>query len=344
MMRSTLAALILLLAGSVALAQERSPFPADYTPHPCAADTCKSFERGRFTSFARSLLGFTMDDAWLRKYWDEMIVAFQPICAKASSCFAVHNASFQFCNDAVMPEFRATCNRFPKNSYDWNQCTMFVETWALGRDGMSPDMWRQAQACSKEKTPFAARNVEPIVWVSPARLPRGYSDYIRIYALDPDTKLPVPAVVTIEKQNIFAPANPTGRPGSYYPFKWPVKFNRVPNAQGHRDLVPPMVTVAADGYKPVQFPMPIEVPKVVVEMTPPADVLKKPGRHTVMVKAHDAETKEPVELRIMLGDQIAGDSNKPFEIEIKRGQKRPEIWATSLFERYSDVVIAPAAK
>jgi hypothetical protein len=343
-MRSILS-LILLFVTAAASAQEREPFPSDYTPHPCAVkDGCQSFERGRLLSSGRAMLGFAMDDEWVTKHWDEMLAAFQPICAKAATCFATHNATFQFCNDALMPEFRATCDRFPKKSNDWTQCTMFVETWTLGRDGRSPDLWREAQACAKETTPFVAKNVEPIVWMSPAKLTPDYTGYINIYAIDPDTKLPVQAVVTIEKQNIFAPANPTGRPGSYYPFKWPVKFNRVPNAQGHRDLVAPMVTVEAEGYKPVQFPLPIDVPKVVTEMVPAADALNKPGRHTVLVKAHDAATHQPVELRVMMGDQIVGDTNKPFEIEIKRGRKRAEIWGTSLFERYSDVVIAPAAK
>jgi hypothetical protein len=120
-------------------------------------------------------------------------------------------------------------------------------------------------------------------------------------------------------------------------------LQRVPNAAGHTDLVAPTVTVTADGFTPVTFSMPASPRKAVVSMTPPAAKLKR-GRNTITVTATDAATGKPIELRVMAGQKILGDSNKPLALEWKSGQKRPEIWTTSLFDKYSDIVVAPAGK
>ena len=325
---------ISLLAATSALAQT-SPFPDDYQRSPCApGNACQSFERGRIANAGRSFLGFSITEEWLDKYYAEMLASFKPLCAKAATCYTVMGSTFQWCNDLLMPDFRATCNRFEKGSRDWEQCTMFVDIWALGRDQHSLPLWKEAQACGAKTHPFVAKSKPPIVWMVPAKLTAGYKDYIRIYAVDPDTHLPVPARITVEGQTIYAPANPTGWLWTYYPWKWPVKFNRAPNAQGHRDVVAPMVTVAPDGYPPVSFRMPIDVPKMNVAMTP---ATLKPGKNTVTVTAVDAATGAPVELRVMYGDEIAGESNKPFTLVVKG--KRRQLWATSLFGTYSDVVI-----
>src|SRR6185436_5488561 len=106
----------------------------------------------------------------------------------------------QWCNDLLMPEFRATCNRFEKKSWDWEQCTMFVDIWSLGRDQRTMQIWKDAQACQPEKEPFTARTKPPIIWMVPPKLSVNYKDYIRVMAVDPDTHLPVPAKITIDQQ------------------------------------------------------------------------------------------------------------------------------------------------
>lgn len=341
-MRQLSTILLLLLAVTAALADEpvREPFPSDYTPSPCALPAvCNSFERGQIISAGHSFQGFSIKDEWLRAHYDEMLAFFQPICAKAATCYGTHNSTFQFCNDALMPEYRSACDRFPYRSDDWNQCTMFVETWALGHDTRSLEKWKETQKCVKEKMPFTPTTTPPIVWIAPAKITIDYKDYIRVYALDPVTKRPIQAPMKVEGQKLYASSNPTGVLSTYYPFKWPVKFNRVPNAEGHTDLVAPMITVEPEGYPPVTFRLPAEVPKMVLTMSPKE--LKR-GRNVVTITARDAETGAPVEARVMYGEEVAGETNKPFELELKRGEKRRELWVTSLFHRYSDMVVLKA--
>lgn len=80
-----------------------------------------------------------------------------------------------------------------------------------------------------------------------------------------------------------------------------------------------------------------------VKMDPDPSELA-PGTHTVTISAHDAATGEPVEARIMGGHHVLGKTNVPFELTIAKGEKRPEIWVTSLYDRYDDVVVAAAEK
>lgn len=340
-MRTLVLTLTLLSATASALAQEAplTPFPNDYKPSPCApTNVCESFERGRITSAGKSFLGFSITHEWVAEHWDEMMAFFKPICAKSGTCYAIHGSTFQWCNDLLMPEFRSACNRFDKASPDWRQCTMFVDTWALGRDQRTLQPWKDAQACIAKSEPFQPSAKPPIVWMDPPTIVPGFKNYIRVYAVDPATHRPVPGKITVDKQKLYASANPTGILWTYYPWKWPIKFNREPNAQGHRDLIAPLVTVAPEGYPPVTFRMPAEVPKMIVSMSP--ETLKT-GRNTVTVTARDAATGAPVELRVLYGDEIVGESNKPFTLELKKGVKRHDLWASSMFDRYSDVVLAP---
>lgn len=342
---------LLALTATTALAQTslpttpRVPFPDDYTPSPCApANACKSFERYKFIAAGQTFLGLTMQDQWVTEHWDELTEAMKPGCAKIASCFATSDVTFMFCNDAVIPEMRTICERFPEKSFDREQCQMFVETYVLGIDSNSGDRWREAQKCAAEKTPFQPQSKPPIVWTVPASFKPDYQGKLTVYALNPDTRLPVQALVEVEKTTLFTRTAPIGRPTTYYPFTWPVALTRIPNAQGHTDVVGPMVTVAPKGYPPVTFRMPVEVSTMQIEMQPPLNKLKAGKKNNVTFVARDAKTGEPIEVRIMLGDQIVGNSNKPVVLEWKKRGKRPEIWATSQFHLYNDTVIAPAER
>ena len=318
------------------------PFPDDYVPHPCAAAAaCASLSRSQIVDAAATLRGYTIDQAWLEAHWDEMLELVRPTCAKLATCYATPGNSSLFCMDLLFPEFWGKCDRYPKDSPDYEQCSLFMRIYSLRADLKDKETWEQAQACAA-KQPARTQPGTMKVWMSPERIGDEYSGKFTVYALDVETRVPVQALVTMEGTRLSARA-PGGKPWTNYEIEWPVKFRRVPNADGHTDLVPPSVTVTADGYAPITLTLPAEPRKVVVGMTPSAGKLK-PGPNTVTVTAKDVVTGQPVELRVMLGDTVAGDTNKPITIELPKGQKRPEIWATSLFEKYSDIVVAPAGK
>lgn len=340
---------VLLLVATTALAQQpaaREPFPSDYTPSPCApeAKICQSFPMDQMSTAAYTFRGLALTEDWMNKYSKEVTASFAPTCKKLATCYTMQGSTFAFCNDTVMPELRSKCDRFDKGTKDYEQCTIFVETYGLGFDQRSRAVWEDAQACMK--TQPAAEHHAPIVWVEPSPIPRHYKGRVTFYVIDPDVRVPLNAVVKVEDQTIWTSINPLGVPGAYYPFTWPYKLNRVKNADGHRDVVAPKVTIVSEGYPDVVMTMPVDVSKMKVTLEPSIDQLKS-GKNTVKATAIDEETGKPVEARVMLGSQIAGYANQePFTIEIAKGKgaKRPEIWAESLFGDYSDVVIAPAAK
>ncbi|HEY6844471.1 MAG TPA: hypothetical protein VI391_09900, partial [Thermoanaerobaculia bacterium] len=192
--------------------------------------------------------------------------------------------------------------------------------------------------CAKKT---AVTHTKPLtIWMKPAVLEPGFNGWLEFYSLDPETNLPVFATFKFDNEVVYAPANPAGLPATGYGFPYKVKFKRVPNAQGHTDLVPPNITATAEGYPTVTFPLAAEVPKAIITMKPAAGELHA-GENTVTIEAHDATSGKPVELRVMFGDDIAGMTNQPLTLNVPRG-KRPEIWATSMFNQYSDMVIAPA--
>ena len=340
-MKRTLA--ILLLSATTALANgRREPFPSDYTPHPCApAEACDTFRQWQFVDIA-ALKGLTMDSDWLDANWDRMIELARPACAKLGTCFATEGNLSIFCVDLVRPEMIGLCDRFPKDSKDYQECGTFMRMFAIGVDLRDKELWQNAQACAAGKTPRTVPgNME--TWIEPADFAAArYKGSFRVYAIDTDTRVPVMAVVSIPETTLRAGA-PGGKPYTSYDIKWAPKFVRIPNDEGHTDLVAPKITVTAKGYAPVTMDVPLTPGQVVVEMTPSVTKLRR-GRNKVTVTARDAATNEPVELRVFLGETILGDTNKPLEIEIKKGRKRPEIWATSLFDLYGDVVVAPAEK
>jgi hypothetical protein len=335
------ALVLFLLAATSALANgPRQPFPDEYTPHPCAPlVACDAIPQWQFLDTA-ALKGFNVDSDWLDANWGRMTELTRPACAKLATCFATPGNLSIFCVDLLRPEMIALCERFPRDSKDYEQCGMFMRMFAIGIDLRDKQIWKDAQACAAEKTPATAQRTMH-VWMDPDDF-RRYQGSFRVYAIDTETHTPVMALVSIPETTLRAGA-PGGKPYTSYDIKWQPKFVRVPNAAGHTDVVVPKITVTAPNYAPVTLDAPMTRGKLVVEMTPPVARLKR-GKNVVTVTARDAETNKPVELRVYLGETVLGDTNEPLEIEIRKGQKRPEIWATSLYDLYSDVVVAPAEK
>ena len=317
-------------------------FPNDYKPHPCApSQACASLKASEVVSVGATMRGYSLTEEWVRANFDTMVELMQPACAKLATCYATQGNAAVFCTDLLFPELSAVCDRFPKDSADYEQCAMFTRIYTLRADLQDKQTWQAAQACAAEKTPRTAEGKLEITFL-PATIGRDYKGKFVVYAIDPELRVPIQALVEMPNTRLSARA-PGGKPWTNYEIEWPAKFLRVPNAAGHTDLVAPSITISAAGYAPVTMQLPMTAPKVRVEMSPSAGQLK-PGKNTVTFTARDTETNKPVELRVLLGQTILGNTNKPVEVELKKGQKRPEIWATSLFDRYDDVVIAPAEK
>ena len=82
-------------------------------------------------------------------------------------------------------------------------------------------------------------------------------------------------------------------------------------------------------------------------MTPsmtPAPAKLKPGKNTVTVTATDPVSGKPVDARVLIGYRDIAEANVPFELEVKKGEKREEIWVRSSWDRYHDTVVAPAGR
>ncbi len=336
-MRLPLLTLLISTATSLA-AQTHDFFPPNFTTSPCApANSCQTFADSEITSAAFRFYGLQLDMNWVTAHRDTMLKQLETACRRHATCLATPGNTFWFCDDVLAAEARPLCDKlFPGDE----QCKTFRETHLLGIDLHAKPLWDQAQACASKLPPVT--HTKPLeVWMTPSLLPPGFRGKLTFYTLDPDTHVPVLATVSFENQIIYAKANPAGLPATIYPFDYTVKFKRVPNADGHNDVVPPMVTVSAASYPASTFRLPAEVPKMMVEMKPSPDRLRR-GKNVVTVQARDATTGKPVEARVMFGDDVAGDTNKPIILEVKRGP-RPEIWLTSLFDQYSDVVVAKAA-
>ena len=334
-------ALLLLATAAMAETPAREPFPSDFEPHPCApTDLCSSFDRIAIMRDAGTYRAEYVSHKWLRANWKELLAAIQPACAKLSSCIATPGNESLFCTDLLRNEFLATANHLPEGSDDRRQWLYSVMAYFLGRIPVAREAHKPAQECAAQQT-SGERKLE--VWMEPDRIGDDYDGKLTVYAIDAETRVPVMAEVSVDSDENVRPIDVfSGKSLTTYPLLWTRALKRVPNADGHRDVVLPTVTVRAKGYETVTFPMPLEVPKMVVEMNPPAERLIR-GRNTVTITARDAATGEPVEARVMGGDRVLGETNKPFVLDLSSG-KRPEIWVTSLFDRYSDVVVAPAEK
>ncbi|HEY3056932.1 MAG TPA: hypothetical protein VGK31_13485 [Thermoanaerobaculia bacterium] len=334
--------LALLLFASTAFAQ-REIFPSDYKPSPCAPENaCESFTEVKFSSAAFKFLLRTLEVAWDDEHRDELTAMVQPYCIKRATCMATPGNIWWFCNDVFAQEIRSACDRkYPPKAqpHDNEQCHTWVDVYSAGVDQHPKTDWEAAQRCAKTTPATTVRKME--WWSVPPAIPIDYKGVIQVYTIDSETHVPVQADIRFEDQTIYTQDSPTGKPITYYQFKWPRKLVRTPNAQGHTDVVPTMMTMSAAGYEPVQMRVPTVVPKIVVSMSPSVDKLKR-GRNTVTVTATDAATKKPVEAQVYVGDATAGFTNQPIEITVSR--KRPEIWIRSPFDAYSDVVVVPAEK
>lgn len=337
-MKTILATLLLIAtAASAQQPAKREVFPNDYKPQPCAADgkaVCESFSPLKLTAYGLAFQGFSIRQEWVDAHWNEMTAAFAPLCTKIGNCFTIKDNDWVYCVDAMQDEFLATCNRFPKGSDDRNQCVMFAKTYYVGL-GSKQALFDQAQSCvAKQEPQTAPRKLE--VWFDPALVELHHVGKLNIYAIDAETRIPVRATIAMDgaepMQSTEGPITKTG-----YPNKWTAKYKRVPNADGHTDVAPPMLTFTATSYETVTVPMPMpEIHAMTAELSP--KTLKR-GMNTITVTAKDAKTGKPVWGHVMAGTLVLGETNKPIELEWKKGEKRPEIWVRSLYDRHHDVVV-----
>ena len=340
-MKKTLSLLILAAFPLFAGAAERNPFPSDFTPSACAPEAgsvCETFAKQNFVTFGAQFRGFDLDRKWIDAHWEEMRTAFLPICAKIANCFTIPGNPSTFCIDLARNEFQRPCDRFEPGTRDHDQCTMFATTWVIGL-GIKKQQHLEAQSCATKAASGEKRKLE--AWTSPSRITADFDGKLRIFAIDADSRIPVRARIASDGPGRFrSTEGPV--PTAAAILEWNPRLKRVPNAEGHTNVVVPSFTLEADGYEPLTIPAPMEIGTMLVEMTPSRAELRS-GRNMVTITARDAVTGQPVEARVMAGAHIAGEANTPFELVIEAG-KVPEIWVTSLFDRYSDVVVVPAAK
>ena len=343
-MARSIATFLLFLATLAPLhGAEREIFPDDYKPSPCAPKkACVTFQPSELQRAGARIHALTnMKARWIDAHWNELVEAFAPYCEKVKTCYAQPGNTNLFCDDQLVPLVLPLCDRYA-DSEDREQCTLFYRAYLAGLMLNSEKPWLEAQDCAKA----SAQSGQPLrkleVWMDPATVPRNFKGKLTVYAIDSESRVPLEARVTIGDENLWADT-PGGRPATGFVLKWKTKLVRVPNSEGHHDVVAPTVKIEKEGYETVTFPMPIELRKMIVEMTPAPGQLKR-GRNTVTVTAKDSVTGEPVEGRVMIGFRDTADIGQPFELELKRGEKRPEIWVRSPFNLYSDTIVAPAEK
>ena len=332
---------ILLLLAPALFAHE--PFPAKYTPSPCATPevverVARSFPQQEISQIA-ALRGYDVGQEWVDAHWTELNDALRPVWAKAATCYVTGANDNLFCNDVAQIEAFALCDRYPEGSKDREKCMFAMTAILAGQDHNSKEAWTALRSCAEQNRPAGERPLE--WWVEPATFGAGYPGYFTVFAIDRETRVPVQALLKIQSpKQIYADDVPNGLPTTYYRVPWKtIQLARMPNAQGHRDVVAPEVRIEAPGYRTVSFRLPVEVPVMKLAMKP---ARLKRGKNTVTITAVDAATGKPVEARVMGGQRVLGKTNEPFELVVTG--KRPEIWVTSLYDRYSDVVVVPAEK
>ncbi len=321
----------MLLLATTASAQQRPIFPSDYKPSPCAPqNVCESFTQVDFPSAAFKFLLRNLEPAWDDQHRHELRAAVQPYCTKRATCMATPGNMWWFCNDVFAQEIRPICDAKFKDPHNNEQCHTWIDTYANGVDQRGRADWQAAQACAKEKIAPTTTPKHFVWWSVPETIAVDYTGPIQVFTIDSETHVPVQAGLTFEGQIFYTNDPPTGRPTSYYVFNWPRKLVRVPNAQGHTDVVPPTMIISAAGYEAVRVPVPTIVPKMLASM-------KRSGK-TITVTATDSITGKPVEGQVYLGEQTIGFTNRPIELPAK---SKGEIWVRSPFDAYSDVVVRP---
>lgn len=333
-------ALLLLVAPAVLA---RDPFPADYQPSPCATPEAitrvkRTFPQSQMSQIA-VLRGYTVSQEWVDLHWNELNEALAPIWAKTTTCYVTASNDNFFCNDLLSEESFGICNRFPEGSADREKCIFTMTAILGGQDHNSKEAWESLRSCATANQPAGERTLD--WWISPATFDEAYPGYFQVFATDSETRVPVQGRLHIQStQQIYADDVPNGLPTTSYKVPWKKpQFVRVPNAQGHRDVIAPEVRIEAPGYKTVTFRLPMTASAMKVEMKP---AKLKRGKNSVTVTAVDAVTGKPIEARVMGGQHVLGKTNVPFEVEVTG--KRPEIWVTNLYDRYNDVVVAPGEK
>jgi hypothetical protein len=317
----------------------RPAFPDDYVPSPCAPsaeEMCGGVKKVDFAQLAHTFRGLTIDHAWIDAHWDEMkneILA--PLCRKMASCYTMRGNTTVWCQDLFRDDFVRTCNRYEEGSEDRTQCEKFTTVYFTTLS-VKTDLFKRAQACAERSGEWSCDRLE--VWVTPAVVRVDDNTPITVHAIDAKRRIPIRARVSVDEGGLLE-ATESPAPTTALPSTWQRRLKRVPNADGHTDVVAPILTVEADGYQPAQVAIPVEIPTLTVTMTPPADQLRA-GKQTVTISARDAKSGAPIEMRVMAGDSVAGRTNEPFELTITGA--RPEIWLTSLFHHYSDVVVVKA--
>jgi hypothetical protein len=329
--------LLALALGAAPLFAQSYDFTPDTFPvSPCApANSCQTFTDSEMVSSAFTFYGLQLDMGWITEHRAAILKELDGACKRHATCLATPGSTFWFCDDVLAFEAHKVCPKLFPND---NQCKAYIETWLLGIDLRAKALSQTAQKCAA-KTPPTQPSKPLEVWVNPEVLPPLFQGKLTFYARDPDTHLPVYAKFTFENQVIYAPSNPEGLPATNYAFDYTPKFKRVANAEGHTDVVPPTVTVTAPNYPTTTFQLPAQVPKMTVVMKPSA---LRGGKNVITIEARDAATGKPVEARVMSGSDPIGDTNLPITLQLNRKGQHPEIWVTSLFNLYSDVVVAKA--
>jgi hypothetical protein len=341
-MRRTFAALLILAAPALHAITPQI-FPDDYKPSACAAkDACTTMDRSAMNNFGARAQGYTnMRETWINAHIAKLQEEIKPYCAKLATCYGTLGNTNMFCDDVVLTQMMSVCDQWPQKSDDHDQCFLLMRTYASGIDQAGYPAWVEAQACAKANATPGTRQMEIIV--TPKTLPLDFDGKLVIYALDKETRVPLRAIINVDGEILYARDAPDGITTTSYALPWKASLRKVTRADGHSDIVPPKVTVTREGYETVTFPMPLDVRPMVASMTPAPASLKR-GKNMITVTAIDSKTGKPIDARVMIGQRDVAEAGKPFEIDLKKGEKREEIWVRSSFERYSDVVVAPAER
>lgn len=336
-----LAALSLLLPLTSLRAVTPQVFPDDYKRSPCVVNTiCSTFSRADIAMAGARMQAYTgLRQKWIDAHWEKLVADMQPFCAKLTTCYSTPGNTNMFCNDVVLTQAMSICDQFTDKT-DHEQCFLLMRTYSSGIDLKSWKPYEEAQACGKANAQSnGLRRLEIIM--TPKTVPLDFNGKLIMYALDSETHIPMRAIIGIEGEILYSREVPDGLPTTSYPLPWKAKLRATTDAAGRRTVAAPIVTIAKEGYETVTFPMPIEMRAMKVAMTPPPEKLKR-GKNMVTITAVDPVTGKPVDARVLVGRADVAEANHPFELELKRGEKRGEILVRSSFSRYDDVVVAPA--